>query len=79
MKRVNEIVWAVLTGIIITSFIAGSVFGAGAAETSAEIRPLQVIKTFTVGGSGGWDYLTADSQAHRCTYLMLHKLWYSIP
>ena len=25
----------------------------------------QVEKTFTVGGQGGWDYLTVDPQTHR--------------
>jgi DNA-binding beta-propeller fold protein YncE len=25
----------------------------------------QVVKTFQIGGSGGWDYLTADPQTHR--------------
>ena len=25
----------------------------------------KVVKTFPVGGAGGWDYLTVDPQAHR--------------
>src|SRR5579862_7393167 len=25
----------------------------------------QVTKTFSVGGAGGWDYLTVDPQSHR--------------
>src|SRR5438445_3427849 len=25
----------------------------------------QVVKTFQIGGQGGWDYLTVDPQAHR--------------
>src|SRR5205823_9963232 len=25
----------------------------------------QVVKTFPIGGQGGWDYLTVDSQTHR--------------
>src|ERR1700738_4812105 len=25
----------------------------------------EVVKTFPIGGQGGWDYLTVDSQTHR--------------
>ena len=37
----------------------------------ASIRPIlaqstwEVVKTFPIGGQGGWDYLTVDSQTHR--------------
>ncbi len=33
---------------------------AGMAQTGWE-----VVKTFQIGGEGGWDYLTIDPQAHR--------------
>jgi DNA-binding beta-propeller fold protein YncE len=37
-----------------------------AAETpAAGAGPLQVLKTFTLGGEGGWDLLSVDSQARR--------------
>jgi DNA-binding beta-propeller fold protein YncE len=66
MKRRIEIIWAVLIGIVIVSLASGSTFGAAAAESSADTGPLQIIKSYTVGGGQGfWDYLTVDSEAHR--------------
>ena len=66
MKRRIEIIRSALTVIVITTFVAGSAFGAASAESPTDTGPLQVLKTFTVGGGTGFfDYLTADSQAHR--------------
>ena len=65
MKRCIEVLWAVLTGIVIVSCMVNSVFAAAGGSTT-DIGPLQVIKTFTVGGGTGFfDYLTVDSETHR--------------
>ncbi len=37
-------------------------FGTGRA---AEPESFQIVKTIKIGGDGGWDYLTVDSDAHR--------------
>lgn len=66
MKRNYELVWAVIVGILMASSITGLAFGAAAADLPADVGPLQVIKTFTVGGGTGFfDYLTVDSQIQR--------------
>jgi len=66
MKRYIILISIVLLGIIMISFNVNSALGAVASDSSADVGPLKVIKTFTVGGgSGGWDYLTVDSQEHR--------------
>ena len=62
MKRQIFLVSVVLFGI---AFCAGSVFEADALASLSTEGPLEVLKTYTIGGSGGWDYLTVDSQAHR--------------
>jgi DNA-binding beta-propeller fold protein YncE len=36
-----------------------------ATASAAEAGPLQVLKTFALGGEGGWDLLTVDPQARR--------------
>jgi DNA-binding beta-propeller fold protein YncE len=66
MKRHNVVVSVVLVVIVIISFSLRSMLAYAAKSSPADVGPLQVIKTFNVGGgTGGWDYLTVDSQAHR--------------
>ncbi len=43
-------------------FIMVTLAAAAASGPSGEYR---VVKTWKLGGDGGWDYLTADSEAHR--------------
>ena len=63
MKRRIFLVLVVLAGIV---FCTVSVFSAETAGSPANAGPLQVLKTYTVGGGQGfWDYLTVDSDAHR--------------
>jgi DNA-binding beta-propeller fold protein YncE len=38
---------------------------AAQADAPADAGPLKVLKTFKVGGPGGWDYLTVDPMARR--------------
>ncbi len=64
MKRCIEVVRCVLAGIVIVSCLAGSAFAASGSST-ANTGPLQVVKTIPIGSTGGWDYLTVDSQADR--------------
>jgi len=42
--------------VVALSFVTGPVFGQA---------NWQVTNTFHVGGDGGWDYVTVDSQSHR--------------
>ncbi len=64
MKRYT-VALVVIAGILIISFSVRSSLGAAAGST-ADAGPLQVIKTFTVGGGTGFfDYLTVDSQTRR--------------
>ncbi len=45
--------------------IGAQVAGAEAPTDGAPAAELQILKTFQVGGSGGWDYPTIDPAAHR--------------
>jgi len=46
---------------ILTAF---SLFFAGLMPALAQ-TDWEVVKTFQIGGQGGWDYLTVDAQTHR--------------
>ena len=37
----------------------------GLATSASAQKPYQVLDSWTIGGEGGWDYLVADSAAHR--------------
>jgi len=65
MKRRMVLVVAVVAGILVA--LPGARFACAAAEANApaDAGPLQVLKTLTVGGAGGWDYLTVDPTARR--------------
>ncbi|MCX5684347.1 MAG: hypothetical protein NT049_11770, partial [Planctomycetota bacterium] len=58
-----------LAMLLATGLAALTLSAAGyaiAADTpAAGAGPLQVLKTFTLGGEGGWDLLSVDSQARR--------------
>ena len=63
MKRHIVLILVVLGVFLILSFSAKSVLGASASGSDEDTGPLQVIKTFTVGGGTGFfDYLTVDSK-----------------
>lgn len=55
---------AVLMGVV-TASISGSALAAAQPSSPADAGPLKVLKTFKVGGPGGWDYLTVDPEARR--------------
>jgi YVTN family beta-propeller protein len=42
-----------------------SVLVIGASVTALAQQPYSILTKWTIGGDGGWDYLTSDSQAHR--------------
>jgi YVTN family beta-propeller protein len=46
------------------SLIAAALFATGAASLLAQ-GPYKIVDQWKVGGTGGWDYLLADSGAHR--------------
>ena len=48
--------FAALTGAIVLSFLPGSLAAQG---------PYKVVDHWKIGGTGGWDYLLADPEAHR--------------
>ena len=51
MKRLAFVLLFVLSVLGLQSFAAG--------------QDLRVVKTYKLGGDGGWDYLTIDSESHR--------------
>jgi len=60
MERRIVTVMAVLVGVSVVSMSVSS-----HAAAPANAGPLKVLKTFKVGGTGGWDYLTVDPDARR--------------
>ena len=53
---------------VVKSSLAAAVvlFGLGSgARTASAQGPYRVVDQWTIGGEGGWDYLTADGPAHR--------------
>ena len=63
MKRCIASVLVVLVGISVASLSLSA--RAAQAKAPADAGPLQVLKTFNVGGPGGWDYITVDPDARR--------------
>jgi DNA-binding beta-propeller fold protein YncE len=57
-----------VAGVVVILLGVGAICMAQAASSpaaSTDAGPLQVLRTFTVGGAGGWDYLTVDPDARR--------------
>jgi DNA-binding beta-propeller fold protein YncE len=65
MDRRIVVLSVVLVGSVMILGSSGFAFGTAASSPAEDAGPLKIIQIFTVGGTGGWDYLTADSQAHR--------------
>ena len=57
----------ILVACLLATTMAGSASTAAAApqQGTAEAGPLQILDTFKIGGTGGWDYLTVDPTARR--------------
>ena len=53
---------AVRISLIVLASLAALATVAAAADSAADYK---VVKTWKLGGDGGWDYLTADSAGHR--------------
>jgi DNA-binding beta-propeller fold protein YncE len=49
----------------IRSLVAALIFFVLAGQPALAQTGWRVVKTFPIGGDGGWDYLTVDPQAHR--------------
>jgi DNA-binding beta-propeller fold protein YncE len=64
MKRHIMLVVVVLIGVVAVS-VPESVLAAAQPTSPADAGPLKVLKTFKVGGPGGWDYLIVDPEARR--------------
>jgi DNA-binding beta-propeller fold protein YncE len=64
MKWHITLVVAVLIGVVAAS-VPESAPAAAQANAPADAGPLKVLKTFKVGGPGGWDYLTVDPETRR--------------
>src|SRR5271168_5529326 len=50
------------TRLQLSSIVLATVIALAAAAAGADYK---VAKTWKLGGDGGWDYLTADSEGHR--------------
>jgi YVTN family beta-propeller protein len=51
-----------LQTLILTASMAGALLAPTAASAQ---KPYSVLNKWTIGGEGGWDYLTSDAKAHR--------------
>ena len=51
--------------VVAVVFAAVAVCAGAQPVAPTDTGPLQVLKTFTVGGAGGWDYITVDPDARR--------------
>lgn len=65
MERRVIVVVAVVLGVVAACAGGQPAQPAVRPVASADAGPLQVLKTFRVGGTGGWDYLTVDPEARR--------------
>jgi YVTN family beta-propeller protein len=52
----------ILQPLVLTASLAGAFL---APSTAAAQKPYSILNKWTIGGEGGWDYLTSDPQAHR--------------
>jgi DNA-binding beta-propeller fold protein YncE len=50
---------------VCSSLLLFTALALAAVATNAAAADYKVVKTWKLGGDGGWDYLTADSDAHR--------------
>jgi DNA-binding beta-propeller fold protein YncE len=55
----------VVAAVVLAIVVACVAQQAPSPTASADAGPLQVLRTFKVGGPGGWDYLTVDPETQR--------------
>jgi YVTN family beta-propeller protein len=52
----------ILRALALTASVAGAML---APASAAAQKPYSILSRWTIGGDGGWDYLTSDPKAHR--------------